>query len=158
MWNKQSPQNVACLPSGTPWECLGVYLYTRQISGYHFFWLHILKWLPPFPGDWGAWISPRGLLPISRHGLVVWASGVLRTALKKEPQYFCVLEGTLGRSQAGAAHTVMSPAVLVGTLQWERSASEVQHSLCSHLHSIVMISPLPYVMGVVLFPSSRCVC
>lgn len=58
------------------------------------------------------------LLPISRHGLVMWANGVLRrTALKKEPQCFCVLERTLGKSQAGAAHTVMSPVVFVGTLQ-----------------------------------------
>lgn len=127
---------------GVPW-CILVYSTDFRLP---FLLITYPEMASRFLGDWGTWISPWGLLPISRHGLVMWASGVLRTAPKKEPQCFCVLEGTLGKSQAGAAHTVMSPALLVGTLQWKHSVSEVQHSPRSHLHSIVMISPLPYVI------------
>lgn len=141
---------------GVPW-CILVYSTDFRLP---FLLITYPEMASRFLGDWGTWISPWGLLPISRHGLVMWASGVLRTAPKKEPQCFCVLEGTLGKSQAGAAHTLWCLL-----LCWWVPYSENIQCLRFSIHRAHVYTPswwflhshMSYVMGAVLFPSSRCV-
>lgn len=159
----ESLQNVTCLPSGTPWECLGVplghdklttvYLVYSTYSRLPFLSISYSEMASPFSIDWGAWVLPWGLLPLTRHRLVLWVNRVVRRrALKNEPQCFSVLEGTLVKYKAGTTHSSVSCCVCgYFTLNVVCVCSSVLPIITSTLHRDGFTTPICHGNYTVLF-------